>query len=379
MELNSLRLHRRLDETLDQDLARGKVGAAAVLVAQHGSTVYERYAGNDGLKMMVTADTQFRMASMTKPVTAVAVLRLVEQGRLALTDPVSRYLSDFQQPMLGAVRENGVECIGPSATEITIFHLLTHTSGLGSGPVGNYYASERPQKSVESLEAAVQWYASLALDFEPGTANAYSGVFGFDVLARIVELVSGMDYEHYLQQEILEPLKMYHTTFRPDFAQWQNMIPMHGYEHGRGIQADFPENCLFEYFPVTYTAGGAGLTSTLGDYARFAQMLLNQGILDGERILKAETVAQMATPQLSEAVMPGNQIWGLGVRVITKPEYQWLPVGTFGWSGAYGTHFWVDPENDILAVYLKNSRYDGGSGAHTALVFEQDVHSALEV
>ena len=133
-----------------------------------------------------------------------------------------------------------------------------------------------------------------------------------------------------------------------------------------------PKNCVFENVPTTHSLGGAGFVSSLKDYAAFAGMLLNKGKINENRVITEKAVALLSSPQVPESIMPGNWRWGLGMRVITGENYKYLPVGAFGWSGAYGTHFWVDPVNNIAAVYMKNSKYDGGSGAVTAYNFEKD-------
>ena len=170
---------------------------------------------------------------------------------------------------------------------------------------------------------------------------------------------------------------MVDPTFAPTPEQWERMIPMHDRVEEKSVVKPTKPGTIFEGFPTTYFAGGAGLASTLRDYIRFAEMLQNGGRLDGVQILTEDSVRQMATPQLPKAIAPGNEVWGLGVRVIARDAYGPLPVGTFGWSGAYGTHFWVDPVNKITAIYLKNSHYDGGSGAKTARQMEEDVHQSL--
>ena len=155
------------------------------------------------------------------------------------------------------------------------------------------------------------------------------------------------------------------------------MVGMHNYQEGVGIAEPTIPGCVVDDCPVTHPLGGAGLVSTLDDYIKFAQMLLNKGMAPGGRVLEEQWVEQMAVPQLPVELMSEHVNQGLGVRVITGDGYPWLPDGTFGWSGAYGTHYWVDPVNEIVAVYLKNSRYDGGSGALTGKHFEEDVFSAI--
>ena len=369
-------LARTVTDTVLGDIAQGKVGGAAVLVKQQGEVVFEGCFYEPGSPFAVKPDTLFRLASMTKPVTAVAVMKLAERGALDLDDPIGKYLPKLDKLPLGKVCDDRLTKLEESY-RLTIRNLLTHSSGFGSGPVGDWMGKHRTQEHMQNLETVVDSYADCALDFAPLTAQAYSGVVAFDVAARIVEVVSGMPYDCFLKQEIFDPLGMVDTTFAPTAEQWKRMIPMHDRVEEKSVVKPTKPGTIFEGFPTTYFAGGAGLASTLQDYIRFAEMLQNGGSLDGVQILTEDSVRQMATPQLPKAIAPGNEVWGLGVRVITEKAYGPLPVGTFGWSGAYGTHFWVDPVNKITAIYLKNSHYDGGSGAKTARQMEEDVHQSL--
>lgn len=361
--LNEERLRKNIESSVYADLESGRVGGVAMVVQQQGKLVYQGLFGKH-----VANNTLFRLASMTKPVTAVAVLLLIDRGQVGLYDPVSRYLPSFGVRETARVDTKGnLRILAPGKAEMTIFHLLTHSSGLGSRVLGEWQQAHRPTGSMVSLQAAVEYYSTLSLAFEPGTAPDYSPIFAFDVLARLVEVVAGQPYDRFLEREIFRPLGMRDTTFAPSPAQWQRMIPMHDYADGQGRSVPMPENCIFENFPTTYFAGGAGLASTLDDYGKFAQMLLSQG----GGLLSPGIVRTMGMPQYN--------MWGLGVRAAGNDEiFAPLPAGCFGWSGAYGTHFWVDPVNEITAVYMKNSRYDGGAGARTACQFEGDVYGALE-
>lgn len=376
--LNEKRLRERVRTTVLADIESGRVGGVAVAVTQDGKTVYQECFGDERIGIHVSENTLFRMASMTKPITAAAILILADRGELELDAPIADFLPEFRKMYIGRMGQEVPECIAPAQTLITIRHLLTHSGGLGSGPVGDYIYAKMPAKERTSLTRVVKCYAENPLDFEPYTSQCYSGIHGFDVLARVVEVVSGMDYDKFLEKELFSPLGMVDTTFAPTAQQWSRMVPMHSYENGLGKVVDFYKNSVFEGFPTTCFAGGAGLASTLQDYKKFAAMLLDDGKFEGRQLISEKRIREMATPQLPLSLMNGPEIWGLGVRVITEESYADLPCGTFGWSGAYGTHFWVDPVNRITAVYLKNSLYDGGSGASTARRFEQDVNGALE-
>ena len=345
---------------------------------QDGQTVYQDCFGDERIGIQVSEHMLFRLASMTKPITAAAILLLIDRGALELDTPVSKWIPEFGQMNVGQVCQDKIEIISPAKTSITIRHLLSHSSGLGSGTVGDFLQESFPVCERKNLEQMVNFYTENPLDFEPFTNQAYSALHAFDVLARIVEIVSGMPYDVFLEKEIFSPLGMVDTTFSPTEEQWKRMIPMHSYENGVGRTEKFPENSVFESIPTICFCGGAGLASTLQDYKKFAAMLLNYGRIEGQQLISEKMIREMATPQLPPAIMSGQEVWGLGVRVIKEEAYADLPCGAFGWSGAYGTHFWVDPVNRITAVYLKNSRYDGGSGAKTARRFEQDVNAALD-
>ncbi|MBR2036130.1 MAG: beta-lactamase family protein [Lachnospiraceae bacterium] len=371
------RLKRQIEATSLTDIQSGRVGGIAIAVMQNGETVYQNCFENEILGIHITEDTLFRLASMTKPVTAVAVLKLVEQGRIMLDDPVALYIPEFTHMNVGKRNGDEVNIVGPAKHQITIRHLLTHTSGLGSGEVGQWAASRFPFTERKSLEQNVQYYAKIPLDFEPFTKQAYSGSFAFDVLARIVELVADIPFGEYLKKEVLEPLDMTDTCFAPSKEQWERMIPMHDYKDGMGVLAEYPKDSVFMGVPTGCCSGGTALASTLRDYKKFADMLLNYGRYKGNYIIGEKVIREMVTAQVPEDIMSGVRNWGFGVRVVTADPRNVLPAGSFGWSGALGGHFWVDPTNQIVAIYLKNSLYDGGSGSKTGRQFEKDVYSAL--
>ena len=371
------RLKRQIEATSLTDIQSGRVGGIAIAVMQNGETVYQNYFVDEKLGINVTENTLFRLASMTKPITAVAVLKLVEQNKITLDDPIFHYIPAFEHMNVGKRDGDEVKIVGPAKRQITVRHLLTHTSGLGSGEVGQWAAARFPYSKRKSLAQNVQYYAQIPLDFEPYTGQAYSGSFAFDVLAHIVELVAGIPFVEFLKREVLDPLGMIDTCFAPTKQQWERMIPMHDYRNGRGILAEYPANSVFMGVPTTCCSGGTALASTLSDYKRFGDMLLNYGSTGGSCIIGEEWIREMAKEQLPISLMSGVRNWGLGVRVVTTDPRNVLPCGSFGWSGALGGHFWVDPDNRIVAIYLKNSLYDGGAGSKTGRQFERDVCSAL--
>lgn len=376
--LNEQILQEQIERTILADIQEGKVGGAAVAVMQNGNTVYQKCFSNEKMGIRVTDSTMFRLASMTKPITTVAILILVDRGLLDLDMPVAKFVPEFSQMYIGEMCGDEVKIVSLAKTTITIRHLLSHCSGLGSGPVGDFVRDKIPVSERTSLKKVTEYYSQNPLDFEPYTKQFYSGIHGFDVLARIIEIVSGMTFDKFLEKEIFIPLNMFDTTFAPTDEQWNRMIPLHNYVDGSGIIAYFPEKTVFGGIPTSCCSGGSGLASTLEDYKKFADMLLHYGTVNGKQLVHEKLICEMATPQLPRTIMGGDMIWGLGVRVIVSDHYADLPIGAYGWSGACGTHFWVDPKNNIVAIYMKNSIYDGGAGAKTARQFERDVNAALQ-
>ena len=361
-----------ISQRIQNDVKEQRVCGAAVAVLQRGETVYRAEFGYQHPQRSepLRSDAIFRIASMTKPITAVAVLQLAQQGKLDLQDEVAKYLPQYARlPMAGG---------GYNTVPLRIWHLLTHTASMEADALSRETARYKmPPENNKTIAGAVDYYATLPLPFEPGTHRRYSGRVGYDILGRIVEVVSGVEFAEYMHRNIFQPCGMVDTTFAPSQEQWQRVVGMHNYVDGKGVESPTVPGCVLDNCPVTHPLGGSGLISTLDDYIKFAQTLLNKGLAPGGRILDAQWVEQMAAPQLPVEMMSESVNQGLGVRVITGDGYPWLPSGAFGWSGAYGTHYWVDPVNEIVAIYLKNSRYDGGSGAITGKHFEEDVFSSI--
>jgi CubicO group peptidase (beta-lactamase class C family) len=345
-----------------------------VLVKQGGEVVYKNCFGSSDTDVKLKEDSIFRLASMTKPITGVAIMKQVERGLVSLDDPLDKFIPEYAEMEIGRPSGDDIEIIGRAQGKIKILHLLTHTSGVGCGELGAALSNRFPMKGEYNIADIAKEYSAFPISFEPFTAQAYSGTIGFDLLARVVEITSGMPYNEFVEQEIFKPLGMVDTTFTPSDEQWDRMVRMHDFKDG--VCSFHPlKKHIFGNHPLSYFCGGAGLISTVSDYEKFAEMLLCEGkSRDGAEILSPETVRLMRSVAVPDSIMPGNQKWALSMRVILEPTYGRLPVGAYGWSGAYGTHFWVDPENQVVAVYMKNSFYDGGSGALTAANFEKDVY-----
>ncbi|MBE6572281.1 MAG: beta-lactamase family protein [Ruminococcaceae bacterium] len=368
--LDVKKLRENIEKCAKFDLDENNVFGSCYAVAQDGKNLYRGFFGhsnNDGKS--VDEKTVFRLASMTKPVTGFAALILVDIGLVSLDDPVKKYLPQFDG--IRIVDAEGRD-LGKAQNDVKILHLLTHTSGLGS-----IKYVKTSDKDRETLDDTVTRFASAGLDFEPFTRQAYSAVAAFDAMALVIEKVTGRDYGEFLQNEIFLPCGMVDTTFVPSNEQWGRMAAMHAKVLGKSRVGHTDEGCVFENYPAAHNLAGAGLVSTLTDYEKFAAMLLDEGKAGGKALVSEESFKLYATAHVPPHIMNRPESWGLGVRVIASEEYGTLPVGSFGWSGAYGTHFWVDPKNRITAVFMKNSRFDGGSGNNSAVRFEHAVANAL--
>ena len=364
------KLSENIDRIAQYDISTHKVLGSAYYVYCDGKTIEKCY-GTVSLNTNepITNTSIFRLASMTKPITAVATLILAERRVLSLDDSVDKYLPAFRDIEI-------IDAEGNTQTPKnmpTIRNILSHTSGIVSCPDKQSRMSETDKKTLDN---SIAFYVKSGLDFEPNTMQYYSGSSAFDVLTKIIEIVTRTDYQSFLQREIFAPCGMDDTTFVPTAEQEKRIVAMHNKTDDGNAVFQMREGCIFEEYPCTHYLGGAGLVSTLHDYCNFAKMLLNQGETEMGRILDEKTFHQLCQPQVSQELMQGNERWGLGVRVITEDTYPYLPKGAFGWSGAYGSHFWIDPVNKIFAVYMKNSKYDGGSGNESAVNFEKAVYSS---
>ena len=333
------------------------------------------YSDLAGTKPMTT-DAIFRMASMTKPVTGVAVMQLYEKGLIDLDAPISKWFPAFENMLIAEKIENKqVVKVSKATVQLTPRMLLSHSNGLGTSNV-----TAVQNLRVTDLATSVNNYGTDVLGFEPTTNAGYSATYAFDVLARIVEIESGMPYDMYVKRYIFEPLGMVDTTYLPSDEQLSRIVDFVSTNGSSLSLGTIGAKAGFAGYGEGTVSGSWGLFSTLNDYSRFARMLLRGGELDGVRILNEETVALMST--VNELSVKGNmnsvQDWGLSVKVREKTtSSQPLSVGSYGWSGAYGTHFWVDPELGYVAIYMLNLSGCGGSGAPTVSEFEACVASGV--
>ncbi len=352
------RLHR-IDDVVRRHIDSRHISGAVTLVARKGRVVHFEAQGLKDLesKQPMTRDTLFRMASSTKPVTGVAVLMMIEEGKVRLNDPVSKFIPEFKGMKVAVQREPESEVqLVPAEREITIRDLMTHTSGLLSGGLGTRRAS---QGSVwpgekETLESLVPKLARVPLDFHPGARWRYSGLAGIDTLGRVVEVASGQKFDEFLKRRIFEPLGMIDTFFVVPDDRKDRLATVY-----RGTENGLEKSTFTLRFPKGYFSGAGGLSSCAADYFRFAQMLANRGELGGHRLLSPRAVELMSSNHVGD-MMPGQlgrppgMGFGLTVEVLVDSVRagSFRSNGSFGWDGAFGTHFWVDPRAQLVGVFL---------------------------
>ena len=309
--LNKSQIKEKIENRVSADITDGRVGGAAVLIKQNGEVVYNGFFGNDGRGREINDKTLFRLASMTKPITAVAILKQIERGLVSLDDPLDKFIPEYAEMEIGTLDDNkNIVTVGKAKTKITVKHLLSHSSGIGSGVLAGAL-DKLTQDQQTDLKSITDAYAALPLSFEPYTSQAYSATLGFDLLARIVELTSGLPYDEFLTKEIFEPLGMQDTTFAPTEEQWERMVCMHTYIDGISSFKPLNTKSIFGGYPLTYKCGGAGLASTLSDYEKFVNMLASRGKkANGEQFIASELIDLMSVPASSCEFYSG-EIWGL--------------------------------------------------------------------
>ncbi len=354
----------RVTGLMQQQIDAGVFTGAVTLIARNGRVAMLTAQGLMDLeaKTPMRTDALFRIMSMTKPIVAASVLMLAEEGRLRLTDPVGRFVPALENLTVAVPNTDGVSPPSPAFTAsapqpgrvvaaarpITLRDLLTHTSGLMSGGASSGYGLA--VGAGETVAQVLPRLAAIPLDFQPGTRWAYSAQYGFDVLVRVVEVASGMPFDRFAEQRVFGPLGMKDTFFYRDGVEARRATL---YTHVNGALKKQP---LPSFLNGAYFSGGGGLTSSAEDYLKFASMLLNGGELEGARILSPRSVELMASV-FAPDTLPGRNAgegFGLGVRVVSDPAARntWLSPGSFGWSGAYNTHFFVDPKQRIVAVFM---------------------------
>ncbi|BBK42549.1 serine hydrolase [Allostella vacuolata] len=366
----------RISSRMRAGVEKGELPGAVVLIARHGHIAYLKAFGlrDPEAKAAMGTDAIFRIASMTKPITSLAIMLLAEEGRLSIADPAEKYLPEFKDLKVGTVAAGAdgkpAVMLEPQRRPMTVQDLLRHTSGLtygaaGANPLKQAYVDAKVGNRDDTNAELVTKLSKLALLFQPGTTWEYS--VSTDVLGRIVEVVSGMPLDRFVEQRILKPLKMNDTGFS---------VPAEKAGRGARPHKEGPKNEMPAVPLVTaearYKSGGGGMVSTAADYARFCQFWLNGGHLDGVRLVSRKTIELMSSDHLPpgtrmgpdmarfEALTPSREMgqgFGLGFAVRNEPGMSPLhgSPGDIYWGGAYGTYFWIDPAEGLFAILMMQS------------------------
>ena len=376
----------QIDKTLQTHIEKGLIPGATILIGRHGKIAYSKTYGfqdkENGVAMK--KDTIFRIYSMSKPITAVAIMVLWEEGKFILSDPVSKFLPELKGLKVGVEKKdpqsgNSTLELLPCNREMTIQDLLRHTSGMiyetpffGKSMVQQQWAEAKIWDRNETLAEATAKLAKLPLGSQPGALWNYSR--SSDLLGRVIEVLSGQSLDQYLEEKIFKPLGMKDSGFwvRPENQNRAAQPP-------KDPKTGKPQAMHDVTRPPKFLAGGGGMMATTMDYARFCQMLLNGGSLDGVRILGPKTVAYMTTDHLgsipvaigiSSLLVPSGKSYGLGFGLRMTPGIVGAAgsKGEYMWGGLAGTAFWVDPKEDMFVVFMLNDMIAGPTGYHSALI-----------
>ena len=355
-----------LDTVLNSYVEENLIAGQVLLVLRKGRIAHSLANGMRDIEATdpMKEDTIFRIASQTKALVSTGIMILHERGQLDISHPLSRYIPEWENVQVAVPNENGSYNLEPVERPITLRHLLTHTAGMsyGTGPAsreweeadfqGWYFANK-----TETIGESIARMASLPLDAHPGTAWIYG--YNTDILGAVIEKASGMDLNNFLQQEIFAPLEMRDSHFYLPENKRDRLAVVYQPKPGGGIQAipatdGMRSQGLYIDGPRISYSGGAGLLSTANDYARFLQMTLNGGELDGKRILSRKTIELMTTNHLGDLPFRSGQGFGLGFSIVTDLGERGTlgSVGEYGWGGAYHSTYWVDPLEELVVVYL---------------------------
>ena len=362
---------KRVAELVQRHIDAGSFSGAVTLVARNGRIVYHEAAGTMDVeaKKPMTKDAIFRIMSMTKPIVGVATMMMIEEGKVRLQDPISKFIPEWAnmtvavaQPTSSGGPGNGAAPPAPGAAaepryytvpverQVTVRDLLTHVGGLLSGPMSGAAARAAAAKPNETLADYVPRLGKVPLEFQPGTRWAYSATAAFDVLSRVVEITSGMPIDKFVKQRIFDPLGMKDTSYIVPTGN-PRLVKLYSHTADGLKPAADPV-----FMNGVYFSGGGGLVSTATDYAQFALMLANGGEWNGARLISPRSVDLMDSVFAPDTLpgRPTGESFGLSMRVVNDPAARnsFLTKGSFGWSGAFGTHFWVDRKEKLIAITM---------------------------
>ncbi len=384
----------KIDAHYQAQVEAGAIPGAVVLVARDGEIVYETAVGYADVEKTrpLTTDSLFRIFSMTKPITAVAALQLVEDEALDLDAPLTDFAPAFADMRVYSGGEGEDVQTRPANGPITVRHLITHTAGFSAAwipsPIAGQYAAAGafegipipgvdPAQVPSDLDTFATRLATTPLAHDPGAYFTY-GVSS-DVLGLVVEKVAEQDLARYVETRLIEPLGMRSTAFCVDPADKDRLVDLYTYDEAGALSLVDPAAETFYACPKTFTGGGWGLVSTTKDYFKFAEALRLNGKFDGARILDKASVAQLRNPPafVDESLgdtWPGGTEWGFSMAAVTDASAtDWLDVdGNFYWAGAASTHFWIDPANGIVAMVFLQVMPGGQD-----VTFKQDIRNLV--
>ncbi len=383
----------KINSMLDEAIAKEQIPGLVAMIVKDGKIIYHTAKGfadvESGKKM--EKNSIFRIASQTKAITSTAIMILWEEGKFRLDDPISKYIPEFKNPqVLNTFRyADTTYSTKPSSREITIRHLLTHTSGLGYGVIDGdermkmiyHKAGVVDLFTTENITIgeSVKRLAKLPLHHEPGAKYTYSE--GLDVLGYLVEIISGKPFDVFLKERIFDPLGMNDTRFYLNDAQASRLVTVHTRKDSKWVS--FPVTFYDPAYPKTgakaFFSGGAGLSSTTEDYAKFLQMYLNNGIYNGKRILSPLTIHTMMQNQVGD-LWNADRYHGIGFGVVTDKGVAMGGMGskgTFDWGGYFNTQYFAAPQEKIIGLIFKQTS-GAGNGDETAWKFRQMVFSLVE-
>ncbi len=388
--LSSERL-ARIDAMCKEAIEESRIPGVVAMVVRDGKIVYYKAFGmaDNTTKRILKRDDIFRIASQTKAITSTAVMMLWEEGKFRLDDPIANFIPEFKDAqVLDTVYKDGTYKTLPITKPITIRHLLTHTSGIGYGVIDGDERFKKIYKDAGitdlftteniSIKESVTKLAKLPLHHQPGEKFTYSE--GLDVLGYFIEIISGMPLNEFFKTRIFDPLGMADTWFYLPDSKHARLVSIQKKENDNWVK--YPTTFYDPNYPITgakrFYSGGAGLSSTAKDYATFLQMYLNNGELNGIRLLSRTTIQFMMANQVGE-LSGSNSYYGLAFGVLDQKGHDKGgsgSVGTFDWGGYFNTQYFADPKEKIIGILMKQTQ--GNSGDYTGWKFRQLVGQAVD-
>lgn len=382
----------RIDQFCQSYVDQGTLPGMVVLIARKGEIVFHQAYGmadaQAGLEMQ--KDQIFRIASQTKAITATAVMMLWEEGKFGLDDPISRYIPEFKNPQIleSFNSEDTTYTTRDAGKEITIRHLLTHTSGVGYGVIDGDQRFKMIYRKAGitdlfttepvTIGESVKKLGSLPLHHEPGAAFTYSE--GLDVLAYFVEIISGMPFDRFLKERLFDPIGMEDTYFYLPDSKAARLVAIQTKEDGKWVP--YPDTFYDTDYPIsgakTFFSGGAGLSSTVVDYAKFLQMYLDGGKANGQQLLSPTTIRTIMANSMSNVWNSGSTHYGLAFQVTNEQGIALGGIGsegTFSWGGYFNTQYFADPMEQVIGIIMKQTR--GVPAEDSGNLFKRMVLSAI--